>query len=156
MRCVTGRVDKPVEWASSGKPGVEERTAGFMRALGMLDVDEILSCFADSASLRLGNAPPSFGKPAIRRAVLQLATQLAGIEHRILSLWASGDSLSVIEVDAHLTSLSDAQFILPLTLLLCWTGGQIYSCQVCLYWEPCVAIEVTRHLQRLVPRARHT
>ena len=125
----------------------EDLLAAYWDAVKLLDADQVASQFAEGAAFCLGDAPPVRGRRAIRRAFVQLFTDLVGISHAPVALW-SHKGLVIDEADVTLTFEDGVRTVIPMTTLLWTRGNQIYACRLQPPPEPAL-LRRTRSFGRL-------
>jgi hypothetical protein len=76
------------------------------------DVSALVGFVTDDVRLRLGNAAPVHGKPALVEAVNAFTASVAGFRHEFLNIWSDGDAL-IAEFDVHYIRLDGGQVTVP-------------------------------------------
>jgi ketosteroid isomerase-like protein len=88
------------------------------------DVTTLASFMTDDVQLRLGNAAPIHGKPALVGAVDAFLASIGGVRHEILRVYGSGDAV-IVEFDVHYTRRDGNVVTLPCCNVFRLRGGLI-------------------------------
>jgi hypothetical protein len=107
----------------------EDMLAAYWDAVTLLDADQVASQFAEGGAFCFGDNAPVRGRRSIRRALVQLFTNLAGISHAPVALW-SQQGLVIDEADVSLTFEDGGRTVIPMTTLLWTSENQIHACRV--------------------------
>jgi hypothetical protein len=94
-----------------------EPSGDFVRTVfGIIDRSDaagFAALFAAKGSIQFGNAEPMVGPEAIRTGVAGFFTTIAGLSHRVLGHWESGDGRTVIELDVSYDRLDSKTVTIP-------------------------------------------
>ena len=106
-----------------------------------MDADDVASRFTEQASFRFGNTPALRGRPAIRRAFVELFGRIIYIACKPVAEWG-GESCIVAEADLLVVFEDGRRLAIPITTVLRSHRGRIQDCRIQFYPEP--ALEPAR------------
>jgi len=101
----------------------DDWTSDFFRDADTLDVERLISWFAEPIEVRFGNAPPIHGRTSAEQAFRQFYSSLSGMRHRREVLVSSGDLAAQMAVVTY-TRRDGSEISMPVASHLRRVGGQ--------------------------------
>ena len=82
------------------------------QSIDAMDTGTFLTFLTKDSQFRFGNAPASFGKPAIRQGVDGFFSSIKALKHRLLNTWTLPDTV-ICQGEVTYTRHDNSQITLP-------------------------------------------
>ncbi len=102
------------------------------------DPDRFVAHLTEDVVFRFGNAEPLVGRTAVRDAVAQFFSSIAGLRHDILALYEDGDVV-VAKADVNYTRHDGQVVVTPNADILTYEGDLVRDWQIYIDLAPVYA-----------------
>jgi len=120
------------------EPAMKEVLSGYWSAVESLDADLVADRFSSYGSFYFSGNTAVQGRGAIRRAFVQLFTEVAAIRHEPVVVWSDG-GIIVGEANVTIGLENGGTATIPATTVLWTTQRGIEACRLLLNPEPGLA-----------------
>ncbi|MGW6316380.1 nuclear transport factor 2 family protein [Streptomyces sp. NPDC055099] len=97
--------------------------ARIFRDIDTFDPDKFVAHLTKDVVFRFANSPELTGRPAVRQGVADFFATIAGLSHRLLRTWESGD-IVIVQTEVTYTRTDGKQVTVPNADILTFRGDK--------------------------------